>query len=79
MSFPGMQYQRLYYTGNRCCSQGKTWVLAVGDIAGDCHNDNGSCVEQLKTHLRQRPLELHRRTGTWGEGGWLVTLAKLTQ
>ena len=40
MSFPGMQYQRLYYTGNRCCSQGKIWVLAVGDIAGDCHNDN---------------------------------------
>ena len=60
MSFPGMQYQRLYYTGSRCCSQGKIWVLAVGDS-------------------RQRPLELHRRTGTWGEGGWLVTLAKLTQ
>ena len=27
-------------------------------------------------HSRQRP---HRRTGTWAEGGWLVTLAKLTR
>ena len=45
MSFPGMQYQRLYYTGNRCCSQGKTWVLAVGEIAGDCHNDNQNSPE----------------------------------